>query len=98
MDKERLYGRLGLCRTASGGTWPRSPWNYWARGGQLAETLRQPLCGGILGDRVEPLAKELFAFGADRVYLAEHEALREFTEDAVHTGARWTWPARNGLT
>ncbi|MGE5551330.1 MAG: FAD-binding protein [Bacteroidota bacterium] len=50
-------------------------------GRQLAETVKQPLAAVLLGQGVEHLAKELFAFGADRVYLAEHEALRDFTED-----------------
>ena len=49
-------------------------------GRALADTLGQPLSAVLLGDRVEPLAAELFAHGADRVYLAEHEALHDFTE------------------
>ncbi len=49
-------------------------------GRALADTLGQSLSAVLLGDGVEPLAAELFAHGADRVYLAEHEALRSFTE------------------
>ena len=49
-------------------------------GRALADTLGQQLSAVLIGDRVESLAAELFAHGADRVYLAEHEALRNFTE------------------
>ena len=51
-------------------------------GRQLAETVRQPLVAVLLGHGVEHLAGELFAFGADRVYLADHEALGGFIEDS----------------
>ncbi|MGE5598257.1 MAG: FAD-binding protein [Bacteroidota bacterium] len=50
-------------------------------GRRLADELGQPLSAILCGQGVEPLAGELFAHGADRVYLAEHEALRDFLEE-----------------
>ncbi|NLG84362.1 MAG: electron transfer flavoprotein subunit alpha [Firmicutes bacterium] len=50
------------------------------KGRELAEKLGQPLAAVLLGHEVESLAEELFAHGADLVYLAEAPFLREFLE------------------
>ena len=50
------------------------------KGRELADKLGQPLAAVLLGHEVEPLADELFAHGADCVYLAESPLLREFLE------------------
>lgn len=50
-------------------------------GRKLADTLGQELCAVLIGKDVEGLAKELIAFGADKVYLADHPELESFIED-----------------
>lgn len=49
------------------------------KGGELARTLGVRLGAVLLGAQVRGLAEELFARGADAVYLAEDERLRQFT-------------------
>lgn len=49
-------------------------------GGRLADILGVPLSAALFGgDR--QTAEELIAWGAERVYLCEHEALREFNDE-----------------
>ena len=40
------------------------------------------LCGVLLGDNVEGIAKELGGYGADRVYVCDHPLLKDYTTDA----------------
>ena len=47
-------------------------------GRRLAGQLEVQLSALLLGDEVEPLAQELLAWGADRVYLAEHPVLASY--------------------
>ena len=51
-------------------------------GRQLATVLQQPLAAFLLGSGIGHLAKELIAFGAERVYVADHADLRCFIEDS----------------
>jgi len=44
-------------------------------GRKLADKLGEELSAVLLGNQVEPLAKELFAHGADKVYLIDNENL-----------------------
>lgn len=50
-------------------------------GRKLADELGEELAGVVIGDGVEPLAKEVFASGADKVYLVEDAALRQYSTD-----------------
>lgn len=52
------------------------------KGAELASGVGQELCAVLLGDHVEPLVKELAAYGASKVYLAEHELLGQYNTDA----------------
>jgi len=45
---------------------------------QLADSLSVPVGAVLLGDGVEPLASTLFAYGVDKVYLAEHPLLDHY--------------------
>ncbi|MEW6070002.1 MAG: 4Fe-4S binding protein, partial [Candidatus Thermoplasmatota archaeon] len=49
---------------------------------ELAKELNQNCCAILLGNNVKALCKELAAYGADRVYLAEHELLEAYSTDA----------------
>ncbi len=53
-----------------------------SEGRRLADELGVDLCGLLLGDKVEGLAKELGGYGADKVYVCEHPLLKVYTTDA----------------
>ena len=53
-----------------------------SEGRKLADELGVELCGLLLGDNVEGLAKELGGYGADKVIVCEHPLLKEYTTDA----------------
>ncbi len=48
------------------------------KGRELADTLSVKLCSALLGADVRGLAGDLFAHGADTVYLADHESLGHY--------------------
>ncbi|MBI2852628.1 MAG: electron transfer flavoprotein subunit beta [Chloroflexi bacterium] len=45
---------------------------------ELARQLKEKVGAVLVGDGVSGIAKDLIAYGADKVYLAEHPRLREF--------------------
>ena len=45
---------------------------------QLADRLKVTLGVALLGQNVEPLAQTLFHYGADKVYLAQHDLLKTY--------------------
>ena len=49
-----------------------------SKGRELADILKAPLAGMLLGARVEPLAGTVISHGADKVYLVEHELLERY--------------------
>lgn len=51
-------------------------------GRKLADAMGQELAGVIIGRDVEPLAKEVFASGADKVYLVEEPLCGHYHTDA----------------
>ncbi len=53
-----------------------------SEGRKLADELGVKLCGLLLGDNVEGLAKELGGYGADEVIVCESPLLKEYTTDA----------------
>ena len=53
-----------------------------SEGRKLADELGVELCGVLLGDNVEGIAKELGGYGADKVYLCESPLLKNYTTDA----------------
>lgn len=48
---------------------------------ELADNLNQEVYAMLLGDNVSALAQELVAFGADKVLVAEDEALKDYTTE-----------------
>ncbi|EGO61824.1 electron transfer flavoprotein subunit alpha/FixB family protein [Acetonema longum] len=52
-----------------------------AQGRMLADKLGQELAGVIIGHNVEALAKEVFASGADKVYLVDAPELAHYSTD-----------------
>ena len=53
-----------------------------SEGRKLADELGVKLCGLLLGDKGEHLAKELAGYGADEIIVCEHPLLKDYTTDA----------------
>jgi electron transfer flavoprotein alpha subunit len=53
-----------------------------SEGRKLADDLGTELCGLLLGDNVDGLAKELGGYGADKVIVCNHPLLKDYTTDA----------------
>jgi len=53
-----------------------------SEGRRLADELGVNLCGLLLGDNVEHLARDLSGYGADKIILCEHPLLKDYTTDA----------------
>ena len=53
-----------------------------SEGRKLADELGVELCGILLGDNVDGIAKELGGYGADRVYVYNSPLLKYYTTDA----------------
>jgi len=51
-------------------------------GKKLAESLKVPLSAVLIGDKVEGLAKDLYAYGADTVYLVEDKELELYRTES----------------
>ncbi|MDT8901996.1 FAD-binding protein [Anaeroselena agilis] len=50
-------------------------------GRKLADELGEELAGVVIGDVVADIAREVFAAGADKVYLVEHALLKDYNTD-----------------
>ena len=53
-----------------------------SEGRKLADELGVELCGILLGDNVDGIAKELGGYGADKVYVYNGPLLKDYTTDA----------------
>jgi electron transfer flavoprotein alpha subunit len=71
---EQLAGKMKSCA-----------FELLGEGRKLADKLGQDLSAVLPGNQVEPLAKELFAHGADKVYLIDNESLSEYQTGAYAT-------------
>ena len=69
-----------FCEQRQGEMMPTS-FELISEGRKLANELGTKLYGILLGDNVEGLAKELGGYGADGVYVCEHELLKFYTTD-----------------
>lgn len=70
-----------FCEQREGNMMPTS-FELISEGRKLADELGVELCGLLLGDKVEGLAKELGGYGADEVIICEHPLLKTYTTDA----------------
>ena len=69
-----------FCEQRQGTMMPTS-FELISEGRKLADELGVQLCGLLLGDNVEGLAKELGGYGADKVILCESPLLKDYTTD-----------------
>ena len=80
-DAGAFRGVWVFCEQRGGALNP-TDFELLSEGRKLADDLGVELCGLLLGDGVEPVARELGGYGADRVYVCEHPLLRDYTTDA----------------
>ena len=69
-----------FCEQRQGKMMPTS-FELISEGRKLADELGVDLCGILLGDDVDGIAKELGGYGADRVYVYNSPLLKNFTTD-----------------
>ena len=70
-----------FCEQRQGALMP-TDFELISEGRRLADELGVQLCGLLLGDNVEGLAKELGGYGADKVIVCDHPLLKDYTTDA----------------
>lgn len=80
-DIEAFKGVWVFCEQRQGKLMP-TDFELISEGRKLADELGVELCGLLLGENVEGLAKELGGYGADKVIVCEHELLKDYTTDA----------------
>lgn len=56
-----------------------------SEGRKLADQLKEDLCAVLLTDKDHGYAKDLAAYGADKVYMVEHDELFEYNTDIFST-------------
>src|SRR5574344_2176089 len=79
-DPTAFKGVWVFCEQRQGKLMP-TDFELISEGRRLADELGVELCGLLLGDGVEGLAKELGGYGADTVYLCDHSLLKNYTTD-----------------
>ncbi len=61
-------------------------WELLGEGKKLANKLNTELAGVLLGDNVENFSSEIFAYGAEKLYLLENPALKEYRTEPYKDG------------
>ena len=61
-------------------------WELLGKGRELADTLSVPLSAVVLGENVEGLCHESFAYGADRAYLMDAPVFRHYRTESYLKG------------
>ncbi len=61
-------------------------WELLGKGRELADALGGRVCSVLLGHQVDALAKEAFAYGADKVYLVDDPVLSHYRTQAYLHG------------
>jgi electron transfer flavoprotein alpha subunit len=71
-----------------GGQWNRMSFETLAAAQQLAGELGVPVSAAVLGQGIEGLAGELTSKALEKVYLVEHDLLKDYTPDAYTMALR----------
>ena len=77
-DLAAFHGVWVFCEQRQGKLMP-TDYELLSEGRKLADELGAELCGLLLGDRVEGLAKELGGYGADKIFVCESPLLKNYT-------------------
>ena len=80
-DLAAFKGVWVFCEQRQGKLMP-TDYELISEGRKLADELGVELCGLLLGDQVEGIAKELGGYGADKVIVCESPLLKNYTTDA----------------
>ncbi len=80
-DVTQFHGVWVFCEQRGGALMP-TDLELISEGRKLADELSCELCGVLLGDKVEGIAKELGGYGADKVLVCESPLLKDYTTDA----------------
>ena len=80
-DTAAFRGVWVFCEQRGGQLMP-TDFELVSEGRKLADELGVELCGVLLGDNVEGVAKELGGYGADKVLVCEDPLLKDYTTDA----------------
>lgn len=80
-DLAAYKGVWVFCEQRQGKLMP-TDYELISEGRKLADELGVELCGLLLGDKVEGVAKELGGYGADKVIVCDHPLLKDYTTDA----------------
>jgi electron transfer flavoprotein alpha subunit len=70
----------------TGGEPAKVSWELLGKGRELADTLGVPLSAIVLGENVEALCQEAFAYGADRAYLMDAPVFRHYRTESYLKG------------
>ena len=80
-DLAAFKGVWVFCEQRQGKLMP-TDFELISEGRKLADELGTELCGLLLGDNIEGVAKELGGYGADKVIVCESPLLKDYTTDA----------------
>lgn len=80
-DLDAFHGVWVYCEQRQGKLMP-TDLELISEGRRLADELGTELCGILLGDNVDALARELGGYGADKVYVINDPKLKNYTTDA----------------
>ncbi|MBO6168113.1 MAG: electron transfer flavoprotein subunit alpha/FixB family protein [Kiritimatiellae bacterium] len=78
MAEDRSKGEVWVFAEQEDGVLSDVPRELLGKGRELADKLGVPLAAVLMGENVEPLAKDLFEAGADKVHLVEDAGLKVF--------------------
>ena len=82
MEIDRTKGEVWVFAEQEDGVLSDVPRELLGKGRELADTLGVKLAAVLMGAGVEPLSKELFEAGADKVHLVDDPALKVFRSKA----------------
>jgi electron transfer flavoprotein alpha subunit len=85
-EKLAAYRGVWVFVEQTEGVAARVSWELLGKGRELADALSVPLSAVVLGDRVEDLCVEAFAYGADQAYLMEAPVLRHYRTESYLRG------------
>ena len=85
------YTKPKYMKSSSSGVWViieqnnarpvEGSWELMGRGRELADKLGTEVAGVILGENIDRIIPECFAYGADAVFLVDNPALKEYVQD-----------------
>lgn len=77
-DKLREYEGILVVVEQREGAAKKVSWQLLGQGRRMADKIGAPLMALVIGRQVGHLAQEAVTYGADRVYICDHEDLREY--------------------